>query len=636
MENGVYVIIFIVIIVIIGLIIWLVLAINDNQPSSPNSVPNKGNVGDNCNNDDDCKNSNACQLGVCRAKIGSLCFKVNECVNEATACTKDTHVCTAHSLPSEGQSCKSLPCINGLNCIAEICTPSSNSLPVSGPAALNQSCHLPDRPCQNGLICDSSSGNICKIATGDNCNSNDDCVSGDRCGFQFDADGEEIGSKVCTTLIPNYKHCVVDRQCESGRCGASSLLAYIPDDVRALELKLLDSYLQDGRLVPIQRFIDQSLLDVISEGRNLIMLLEDGTILREVNNSRGGNFLETINTNRVMQRLISLGGVSTGGPATVNIYGLSDNYLYELDRNRSSSNNWIWRQVEWAPVDINHISRSHDGNFLWLQYRLLGNSGYHQYNYDHNSSFLSSSTDRYSQNNHHYYGHHYYPYSNDNDTYSYEYDSDEYDSDGYDNDGDYDSDSSVRTNYGEFNSGVNSSVTDALRSASSCKIDLSKRKTPIQFGALYQYDGLNRIPRLVQRTIVPDNIQRLYGLNNLNYLEVDLENRQAIRYPLGDTIANFYVGVLLSDGSVFKLGVEFIERVRTAIYARGLAHIITFRLCRPRLLNNDEIIEEAVQHLTSTDDNTETLSNLSSINFEQLAGKEVLQDARTINYSVIK
>ena len=152
---------------------------------------------------------------------------------------------------------------------------------------------------------------------------------------------------------------------------------------------------------------------------------------------------------------------------------------------------------------------------------------------------------------------------------------------------------------------------------------------PIQWGALYQYTGKNSIPELVQRTIIANNIQRIYGLNNLAYLEVDIDNHQAVRYPLGDTISNFYVGVLLSDGSVFKLGIEYIERVRSAIYARGLAHVITFRLCRPSILTNKQIIEQAITEISN-------INAYDTYDYYDLHSEDILVDSRDIQYSIIK
>lgn len=607
MDAGLAIILVIIIMIIIGIIIWVIISANDNKGSSPDTTPNKGNLDDICNTDSDCKTAYTCQGGFCKARIGSTCLNVNDCINTATACTKDTHVCTTTSLPGEGQSCNSLPCVSGFTCTDGTCT-SVNTPTSMTIAGLNQSCSLPDVPCQSNLTCDQNSGSVCKIPSGNSCQNEGDCINGDRCGFQFDADGEEIGRKMCIPLIKNYKHCVVDSQCTSGRCGASSLLAFIPDDVRALEVDILDTYLNDGRLVPVQRFPDRSLLDVISEGRNLLMLLEDGTIIREVNNPRGSNFLETIHSNRTLQRLTSLGGITTGGPETANIYGLSDNILYELDRERSRSNDWIWRQVEWAPVQITHLSRSHDGNFLWIQYRLLAGA-------EHPRTHRKRRRRKYHKYRNRYHGHHYYPYECRNDNSDSDDESSDSDDSSDSNSSDSHSQSSSNYHYNRYDDHQRNIVA-AARSAIHCNIDQSSDRSPIQWGALYQYTGPSSTPDLVQRTIVANNIQRSYGLNNLAYLEIDLENRQATRYPLGDVIPNFYVGILLSDGSIFKLGIEFIERVRAAVYARGLAHVITFRLCRPQVLNNQQILEQAVTDLVNLNDDT-------------------LDDSRHIKYDVI-
>lgn len=561
MEASLTIVLIIVIIIVVGIVIWLLLSINDNKPPSPNTVPNRGNLNDLCNQDHDCKSAYACQEGYCKAKLGTHCVTVNECISSATACTKDTRVCTNTTLPEEGQPCTSLPCASGFTCVGEIC--SSNTRPNTT-VGLNQPCSLPDRPCQSGLICDSNSGSVCRVNTGDLCTSANDCIHGDRCGYQYDADGNEIGSSVCIPLVDNFKHCIVDEQCASGRCGSSSLLAYIPDNVKRLEAELIDSYLVDGRLVPVQRVSDRSILDVISEGPNLLMLLEDGTILREVYSPKGHNFLETIHSDHIMQRLSLLGGVTTGGPNTSIIYGVSSNILYELDKRRSSNNYWVWNKVLWArgtaaPLHINHISHSHDGNFLWIQYRLLAGSTH-------------LSTHRKYHRRGGYNGHHYEPYG--------------------DQDSDTDDDVDETRSYND--------VSAAIRSSRYCIKNSGDSR--LQWGALYQYTGPNSEPDLLERIIVSDNIIRSYGLNDLSYLEVDLDTRQALRYPQGNTISNFYVGTLLSDGSVFKLGVEFIERVRNVVYTRGLAHIITYRLCRPKRYSREQSIDIALDEEDLLDD----------------------------------
>lgn len=606
MDTGFAIIIIIIILIVIGIIIWLIISINDNK-TSPNTIPNLGNLDNLCDLDSNCKSAYTCQNGLCKAKIGSFCLNVKDCINTATACTKDTRVCTNSPLSNEGQSCSSIPCSKGLTCNNNICI-SNNISATTSIANLNQSCSI-DKPCGTGMVCDINSGNLCKLPSASNCKNISDCINGNRCGFQFDADGNEIGNQICIPLIHDFKHCVVDEQCSSGRCGASSVLAYIPNDIRLLEANILDSYYNDGRLIPVQRFPDQSLLDVISEGRNLLMLLEDGTIIREVNNPRGSNFLETIYSNKIMQRLTSLGGITTGGPQTSNIYGLSDNILYELDNKRSNGNTWFWRRVVWSPINITHISRSHNGNFIWIQYRLLGNSGhpaYHRnkhYKYKHHNKWK-------------YHGHHYYPYNNDSS------DNDLSDSDSSDGAYDYLDEYSIRD-------AVKSSVQFSSHLDIYDKMGCDPGIIPIQWGALYQYTGKNSIPELVQRTIIANNIQRIYGLNNLAYLEVDIDNHQAVRYPLGDTISNFYVGVLLSDGSVFKLGIEYIERVRSAIYARGLAHVITFRLCRPSILTNKQIIEQAITEISN-------INAYDTYDYYDLHSEDILVDSRDIQYSIIK
>ncbi len=86
----------------------------------------------------------------------------------------------------------------------------------------------------------------------------------------------------------------------------------------------------------------------------------------------------------------------------------------------------------------------------------------------------------------------------------------------------------------------------------------------------------------------------------------------------------------MEDGSVFKLGTTFIDRVRAAVYARGLAHIITYRLCRPRLRDNSEIYAGSTilyPAYIEDEDGTASVGPRAA---------EALEEANTISYDWIR
>ena len=487
-HHLLYIIIAVVVIIFVGILIWWWLSNEINKDPDPNKTPNLGNHGSICSSTNQCKSHLVCQSSVCLVPIGGSCNSLTECVSNAADCQNG--LCSVNNKSILNQDCNiTEDCHNGFECENNLCKSKAGSLcktssdcttPNSGcqdgvciapPSKLNESCtsDSSEKPCQDGLTCDSESGNICKVINQGSCRTNNECSSDLTCR-----------DSVCRIVSPDDQICISNSDCNSNSCGSSQLLS---QDRR-------------GQLHLIHEFKDAAILDVISEGDNLLILLDDGNILREVgSNNHSG--LEMIKNNININRLASLGGLGTGEAGQLILYGLSNYILYELDPNQSTSNDWIWIPVRWAPKIVTHISHSQDGNFLWIQFPI------------HISppKMPQSAQNMYS------------------------------------------------------------------------KPRLSGNKTVSQQGTLYQFQGSDIPPLLIQRTVLSKNTLRNLGLDNIRYMEVDTQAKQATRFPKGDLIDDFHVGIILRDASIFKIGGDQEFQVREVRLIDDIPHIITHRNC---------------------------------------------------------
>ena len=191
------------------------------------------------------------------------------------------------------------------------------------------------------MACDLSSGNICKHVDGVNCVQDGDCKTGSSC--RTDRYGN-IRNKVCLPNTSLFNSCNSNQECGSGLCGDSGLMSDI-----------------NGQLQSVHRF-PNTLIDVIQEGDNILMLLGDGNVMREVHSSDRSRRLEMIKNDRKLEKFASLGSNN------MMLCGLSRGRLYQLDLETSSRNSWKWKLADWAPSGITHISHSYDGNYLWIQF----------------------------------------------------------------------------------------------------------------------------------------------------------------------------------------------------------------------------------------------------------------------------
>lgn len=114
--------------------------------------------------------------------------------------------------------------------------------------------------------------------------------------------------------------------------------------------------------------IDHSpVIDVCSYSNATVFLLQDTTIICEIDNSEQstnnkGQILKNrykTNNNVSLTRIIAFNGY---------LHGIgTDQKLYMLPNNYFPTTMWMWKIVEWAPINIKHISSTHDSTHLWIQ-----------------------------------------------------------------------------------------------------------------------------------------------------------------------------------------------------------------------------------------------------------------------------
>jgi len=103
-----------------------------------------------------------------------------------------------------------------------------------------------------------------------------------------------------------------------------------------------------------------SVIDVCSYSSATVFLLQNGNIICEISNDDGTDIMRHKASNNIMlKKITSFNGY---------LHGLGvDNKLYILQNNYFLSNNWIWNLADWTPINIVHISTTHDSSYLWIQ-----------------------------------------------------------------------------------------------------------------------------------------------------------------------------------------------------------------------------------------------------------------------------
>jgi hypothetical protein len=109
--------------------------------------------------------------------------------------------------------------------------------------------------------------------------------------------------------------------------------------------------------------IDHSpVIDVCSYSNATIFLLQDSNIICEIDDSdhrvKGKNRYKASN-NIPLIKITTFNGY---------LHGVgTDRKLYMLPNNYFPTTTWIWDVVDWAPINITHISSTHNSSHLWIQ-----------------------------------------------------------------------------------------------------------------------------------------------------------------------------------------------------------------------------------------------------------------------------
>lgn len=107
---------------------------------------------------------------------------------------------------------------------------------------------------------------------------------------------------------------------------------------------------------------DRGVIDVCTYSNATIFLLENGNIISEVRYPEKKR--EIIGNNVKLIRITTYKGY---------LHGVGeDGRLYTLPNNYFTTKNWEWELTQWGPVDIKHISATHDTLHLWIQTDKMG------------------------------------------------------------------------------------------------------------------------------------------------------------------------------------------------------------------------------------------------------------------------
>jgi hypothetical protein len=99
------------------------------------------------------------------------------------------------------------------------------------------------------------------------------------------------------------------------------------------------------------------IIDICSYSNIIIFLLNDNTILCEVNDTM--NYKYKVSNNISIKKILTFDGY---------IYSVStDQKLYFLSNNYLNASLWKWESVSWSPENIKYISSTYDSNYLWIQ-----------------------------------------------------------------------------------------------------------------------------------------------------------------------------------------------------------------------------------------------------------------------------
>ena len=99
-------------------------------------------------------------------------------------------------------------------------------------------------------------------------------------------------------------------------------------------------------------------IDVAQYSTYALYLLADGNIIKQVNESQDTR--TRVSNNVKLTQIATFNGY---------LYGVSAGSLYTLDAATFDQSKWIWKPVDWAPIQILELSPTYDGNYMWFNTR---------------------------------------------------------------------------------------------------------------------------------------------------------------------------------------------------------------------------------------------------------------------------
>ena len=271
------------------IIVVILLILIAVRPWIKNNVP----IGGSCNDVNRCRQGLICDSGACKVPIGGACRQISDCVTPAIACF-------------EGK------------CIAEPVAPIEPVVPVQpiipiGPTAPTEpAAPAPTAPTPTAPAPTAPAPIAPTAPTAPT------------------APIETVGP---IGLTGSFIPCGINDSCPPGYACQGSIV------IRNRKKEY--------------QFTNQKILDVTGFMNTILILLDDGNIVRD-----NGRSLSTIMNSVNLERIFVAGGI---------LYGISNGYLYWMATERPSRERWQWRKLNWSPPNITHASASLNGEWLWLQ-----------------------------------------------------------------------------------------------------------------------------------------------------------------------------------------------------------------------------------------------------------------------------
>lgn len=291
---------------------------------------NKSILNGRCHNTSNCDVGLSCVNGFCKSNIGSSCTQLADCVPDAELCFEG--VCFEKKSGPGGTP----PCRERLVIEEGICL-----VPIGGHCEHDDQC-VSDANCHHHVCVEKHHHH--HHHKHELCKEDKDCGSGYLCDK---ASGDEYGycqaiptvGEMCTALA---HRCGTDETCERAR--------------------VIDRLGND--LFPHVKYSIRDLADlrIFDDNNEVVLLLEDGNFITD----RDGR-LKFIHSKINMDLIV---------PFNTTLYGISNGILYRLKEKHfhhkyHGTHHWSWIEQSWAPSDIVHISHTSDGQYLWVQNKVV-------------------------------------------------------------------------------------------------------------------------------------------------------------------------------------------------------------------------------------------------------------------------